>query len=156
MYYRIIVYTILSIFLNSCSPIVKSHGYKIENPQVIGDLVQGLSPNITTKNDIIRDFGSPSIKIKDINDTWIYLVSNKTKNVFKKDEIDFHFILSFNFDDQGNLIKNDVVDKTEINEIVFSREKTRVPSSSYNLADQIVDSFTRAIKVLQVITMQQY
>ena len=71
------------------------------------------------------------------------MVSSKKKNVFKKDEIDFQFILSFKFNDKNNLIQNEIVDKSMINQITFSRDKTRVPSSSYNLADQIVDSFTR-------------
>jgi outer membrane protein assembly factor BamE (lipoprotein component of BamABCDE complex) len=131
------------IFLNSCSPIIKTHGYKVENPKLLVDFIENQNSDLTTKKDILNDFGTPSIKIDDIDDTWIYLVSTTEKNVFKKDEVNFQFILSFKFDEENNLIKNELVDKSNINQISFSRDKTKVPSSNYNLADQIVDSFTR-------------
>ena len=143
MYYQIIVYTTLIIFLNSCSPIVKTHGYKIENPDIFVDLVTDLGSKLNSKEDVIKNFGTPSIKVEDINNTWIYLVSNKKKNIFKKDEIDFQFIIKFTFDDNDQLLQNEIIDKSLINEISFSRDKTRIPSSSYDLADQIIDSFTR-------------
>ena len=143
MNFRVILYTTLLIFLYSCSPIIKSHGYKVENPQVLVEFIDNKSSDLITKKDILNEFGTPSIRFDDVGDTWIYLVSSKKKNVFKKDEIDFQFILSFKFDDKNNLIQNEIVDKSMINQVSFSRDKTRVPSSSYNLADQIVDSFTR-------------
>ena len=143
MYYQIIVYTTLIIFLNSCSPIVKTHGYKIENPEIFADLITDLGSNLNSKEDVIKNFGTPSIKVEDINNTWIYLVSSKKKNIFKKDEIDFQFIIKFTFDDNNQLLQNEIIDKSLINKISFSRDKTRIPSSSYDLADQIIDSFTR-------------
>ena len=143
MYYQIIVYTTLMIFLNSCSSIVKTHGYKMENPDIFGDLITDLGSKLNSKEDVIKNFGTPSIKVEDISNTWIYLVSNKKKNIFKKDEIDFQFIIKFTFDDNDQLLQNEIIDKSLINEISFSRDKTRIPSSSYDLADQIIDSFTR-------------
>ena len=143
MFYWVIVYTTLLLCLNSCSPINKTHGYKIENPQLLNDLVANLGSKLNTKEDVIENFGTPSIQIKDIGDTWIYLVSSKRKNVFKKDYIDFQFILKFVFDDNNQLVQNQITDKSLINEITFSNDSTKIQSSSYNLADQIIDSFTR-------------
>ena len=141
---QFIVYTTLLVFLNSCSPILQSHGYKMEKSTSISEILSDIESSSTTnKNDIINLYGNPSIKISDIDQTWIYLISEKKKNVFKKDEIDFQFILSFKFDDQDNLIKKDLIDQESINKVSFSKDKTKIPSSSYNLADQIIQSFTR-------------
>ena len=144
MNYQVIVYTTLLIFLNSCSPILQSHGYKMENTTNIADLLSDIkSSNTSNKDDIIKLYGNPSIKISDVDQTWIYLISEKKKNVFKKDEVRFQFVLSFKFDDQGNVINKNLVDQQSINLIAFSKDKTKVPSSSYNLADQLIQSFTR-------------
>tara|TARA_B100000029_G_scaffold428366_1_gene438239 strand:+ start:642 stop:1001 length:360 start_codon:yes stop_codon:yes gene_type:complete len=95
------------------------------------------------KNDVLEALGSPSIKIKDVDDVWIYLVSVKEEKVFDDDEIHFQEILRFQFDDD-NIVKNfQVLNQNNFTEIAFSNERTTITRDAYGIADQLYDSFTR-------------
>ena len=71
---------ILLLFLASCAPVIKPHGYQLQDillqePQIVGT---------STKVDIITSYGSPSIKIEDVSNTWLYLTSKKKKRFLQK------------------------------------------------------------------------
>ena len=95
------------------------------------------------KNDVLDAFGSPSIKISDVDDVWIYLISIKHENVFEKDEINFQQILRFQFDHNHTLVKFDSFDHNKFTEIAFSDEKTTINRDAYGISDQIYDAFTK-------------
>ena len=98
---------ILSLFFTSCAPVIKPHGYQLEDillsePQTIGT---------STKEDLEASYGSPSIKIDDVSNTWLYLASTKEKKVFTKDEFQEQVIFAFNFNESNILISQEVYDK---------------------------------------------
>ena len=133
----------LTFLLYSCTPINKQHGYLIEDVlSSSGEMTQFI-PGSTSKNDVFLILGSPSIKISDINNIWIYLISLKTQNIFENDDIVFQSIYRFEFNNKGVLISKNTYNKENFTEIAFSDEKTRVIADSYGLADQLYDSFTR-------------
>jgi len=133
----------ISLILYSCSPINKQHGYLIDDFLMSSDSISQFSEKNTSKSDIFKVMGSPSIEIFDVNDVWIYLVSMKEKNVFEDDEIKFQNIFRFEFDTAGILIKQDFIDKDNFKKIAFSRDKTRVIRDAYGITDQLYDAFTR-------------
>ena len=134
---------ILSLILYSCSPINKQHGYLIDDFLMSSDSISEFSVGNTTKSDIFSIMGSPSIEIFDVNDVWIYLISIREKKVFEQDEVAFQNIYRFEFNDSGILQKTDVIDDQSFNQIVFSKEKTRVIRDAYGITDQLYDAFTR-------------
>ena len=134
---------LLSLILYSCSPINKQHGYLIDDFIMSSDSISGFSEGKASKSDIFAVMGSPSIEIFDINDVWIYLISIKEKKVFEQDEIQFQNIFRFAFDASGILVKKEILDNTKFNQIVFSKEKTRVIRDAYGITDQLYDAFTR-------------
>tara|TARA_Y100000768_G_scaffold183074_1_gene137174 strand:+ start:1547 stop:1885 length:339 start_codon:yes stop_codon:yes gene_type:complete len=107
------------------------------------DSISKYSVGNTTKSDIFSIMGSPSIEIFDVNDVWIYLISVKEKKVFEQDEIAFQNIYRFEFNASGILEKKDIINDQSSNQIVFSREKTRVIRDAYGITDQLYDAFTR-------------
>ena len=109
------------------------------------DDLDTFAANKSHKNDVLNALGSPSIKISDVDDVWIYLISIKQENVFEKDEISYQNILRFQFDDRNFLIKFDSFDNTSFTEIAFSDEKTTITRDAYGISDQIYDAFTRGI-----------
>ena len=144
--FRITLYITLIVFLNSCSPIIKIHGYSIENTTNFEEvfLETELSNNdILTKDDIAKHFGSPSVSITDIDNIWIYIISELEEKVFDEDVLSFQFILKFKFDINDNLIEKTILSQEDYNKIVFSKDKTITPKSNYSLVDQIADAFTR-------------
>ena len=134
---------VLSLILYSCSPINKQHGYLIDDFIMSSDSISKFSEGNTTKSDIFRIMGSPSIEIFDVNDVWIYLLSIKENKVFDQDEIEFQNIYRFEFDTAGVLEKKEVIDNQSFNQIAFSKEKTRVIRDAYGITDQLYDAFTR-------------
>tara|TARA_B100001121_G_C18356371_1_gene464928 strand:- start:90 stop:428 length:339 start_codon:yes stop_codon:yes gene_type:complete len=97
----------------------------------------------TTKSDIFRELGSPSIEIIDVNDVWIYLISLKEKKVFEQDVIQFQNIFKFEFDDNSILMKKSLLTQDDFTRIQFSSDKTRVRRDAYGITDQLYDAFTR-------------
>ena len=134
---------LLSLILYSCSPINKQHGYLIDDFLMSSDSISEFSVGNTTKSDIFSIMGSPSIEIFDVNDVWIYLISIKEKKVFEQDEVAFQNIYRFEFNASGTLQKKDVLDNQSFNQLVFSKEKTRVIREAYGITDQLYDAFTR-------------
>ena len=107
------------------------------------DDIDMLTSKESHKNDVLSTLGSPSIKIKDVDDVWIYLVSIKEEKVFENDEINFQQIFRFQFDSRGYIIKLDILDQNNYTEIAFSNERTVITRDAYGISDQIYDAFTR-------------
>ena len=134
---------LLTLILYSCSPINKQHGYLIDDFLMSSESISKFSEGNTTKSDIFSAMGSPSIEIFDVNDVWIYLLSVKEKKVFDQDEIEFQNIYRFEFNSSGILNEKELIDYQSFNQIVFSKEKTRVIRDAYGITDQLYDAFTR-------------
>tara|TARA_Y200000002_G_scaffold314736_1_gene272630 strand:- start:17 stop:361 length:345 start_codon:yes stop_codon:yes gene_type:complete len=110
---------------------------------ISSDSLSHFNLETTTENDILQTLGSPSIIISDINNVWIYLVSIKEENVFEDDDVMYQSIMRYEFDNNGKLLSKEFLDKENFTEIAFSKEKTKVVSDNFGLADQLYDSFTR-------------
>lgn len=132
---------ILSLFFTSCAPVIKPHGYQLEDillnePQTIGT---------STKEDLEDSYGSPSIKIEDVGNTWIYLTTSKQKKVFTKDEFQDQLIFTFNFDKNNILISQEVYDQNHMLSFKSDSNKTYDYGTNYTILDQLYDAFTRGL-----------
>ena len=131
----------LSFFLISCAPIIKPHGYQLEDillnePQKIG---------VSTKNDLIEAFGSPSIKIEDVSNTWLYLATTKEKKVFSKDEFKDQIVFAFNFDNNDVLISQEIYNQDQMVDLDYNKNQTYNFGTNYSILDQLYDAFTRGL-----------
>jgi len=141
--HKLTIYLLFLFLIYSCAPISKQHGYMIDDILYAIDDIDTLDSKESHKNDVLEALGSPSIKISDIDDVWIYLVSLKQENVFDEDQINFQQILRYQFDNSGNVIKFDILDQNNFTNIAFSNEKTTITRDAYGISDQIYDAFTR-------------
>ena len=141
---KLIFFIISSFILTySCSPINNQHGYILEDFINSSNDISQFNLETTTENDILQTLGSPSIIIDDVNNIWIYLSSVKEQNVFEDDDVMFQSIIRYEFDNAGKLLSKEFFNNENFTEIAFSKDKTRVISDTFGLADQIYDSFTR-------------
>ena len=141
---KVIPYILLLVFLNSCSPIIKTHGYTIENTSDFSDLIAEIALNEkVSKQKILDDLGSPSIIIDDIDNTWLYLLSTKRERSFSDSEVQAQFIIKLTFDVDNLLIDHSVLSGENFNKIAFVSDITKGPSNSYGITDQFMDSCTR-------------
>ena len=127
----------------SCSPINKQHGYLYEDIVSSVEEMSQFKLKTTTESDVLLALGSPSVKISDINNIWIYLVSFKEQKIFENDEILFQSVIRFEFNKDGLLVSKKLIDERDFTEIAFSNDKTRIITNNYGITDQIYESFTR-------------
>ena len=135
------IFIILSLFLISCAPIIKPHGYQIEDillnkPQEIG---------ISSKKDLLKAFGTPSVKIEDIGNTWLYLATTKEQKVFTKDEFKDQIVFAFNFDSNDILISQEVYNRDQMLNFKYNKNQTFSYGTDYSILDQLYDAFTRGL-----------
>tara|TARA_B100001057_G_scaffold10342_1_gene9808 strand:+ start:1246 stop:1683 length:438 start_codon:yes stop_codon:yes gene_type:complete len=141
---KIIPYILLLLFLNSCSPIIKTHGYIIENTSDFSDFISEIASNDkVSKQKILDDLGSPSVIIKDVDNIWIYLLSTKRERSFSDSELQGQFIIKLAFNKDDLLINHEVLTGNNFNKIAFASETTKGPSNSYGITDQFMEAFTR-------------
>ncbi len=133
----------LSLFLYSCSPINKQHGYLMDDLLISSEKISKFEEFVTTKEDIFNTMGSPSIEIYDVDQVWIYLLSLKEKKVFEEDSLLFQTIHRFVFNDEEILIKKTLLTADDFNKIAFSTDETKVRRDAYGITDQLYDAFTR-------------
>ena len=134
-------FTLLLFILYSCSPINKQHGYLLDDFLVSSEKISKFELKNTTKNDVFDAMGSPSIKIEDVENVWIYLLSLKEKKVFDEDQLLYQSIYRFEFD--GILIEQAFLTADNFNKIDFSSDETKVERNAYGITDQLYDAFTR-------------
>ena len=140
---KLIFFIISSLILTySCSPINNQHGYILEDVVSANSLSQ-FDLETTTENEILQTLGSPSIIISDVSNIWIYLVSIKRENIFENDDIFYQSIMRYEFDNNGKLLSKEFFNEKDFTEIAFSKDKTKVISDNFGLADQLYESFTR-------------
>ena len=141
---KVIPYIILLAFLNSCSPIIKTHGYTIENTSDFSELISEIASNEeVSKQKILDDLGSPSIIIDDVDNIWIYLLSTKRERSFSDSESEAQFIIKLVFDSSDLMIDHDILTGEDFNKIAFESNVTKGPADSYGITDQFMDTFTR-------------
>ena len=138
-----IIITLISLFIYSCSSINKQHGYLLDDVLSSSKKMSNFQEKLTTKADIYSVMGSPSIEISDIENTWIYLISLKEKNVFEADKNIFQSIYRFSFNDKDILIKKEIIMQDSFKDIAFSTDETEVERNAYSISDQLYDAFTR-------------
>ena len=138
-----IIITLISLFIYSCSSINKQHGYLLDDVLSSSKKMSNFEEKLTSKADIYSVMGSPSIEISDIENTWIYLISLKEKNVFEADKNIFQSIYRFSFNDKDILIKKEIITQDSFKEIAFSTAETEVERNAYSISDQLYDAFTR-------------
>ena len=142
---KLILFFLSSLIITySCSPINKQHGYMLEDVVNPSNLSQ-FNLETTLESDILQTLGSPSIIITDVNNTWIYLVSIKQENIFEEDDLIYQSIMRYEFDNEGKLLSKEFFNEEHFTEITFTKDKTKIISDNYDLADQIYDTFTRGL-----------
>tara|TARA_B100001248_G_C27276419_1_gene405570 strand:+ start:161 stop:595 length:435 start_codon:yes stop_codon:yes gene_type:complete len=141
--FKYINFLTLLIILYSCSPVNKQHGYLLDDLLISSEKIAEFQVNTTSKEEVYRAMGSPSIEIKDVNYVWIYLLSLKEKKVFEEDSLLFQNIFRFAFNEDGVLINKNTLSEKDFKNIAFSLDKTKVRRDAYGITDQLYDAFTR-------------
>ena len=141
---KIIPYILLLLFLNSCSPIIKTHGYTIENTSDFSELISEIASNEkVSKQKILDSLGAPSIIIDDVDNIWLYILTTKQEKSFSDSELKAQFIIKLVFDTNDLMANHEILTSEDFNKIAFASKTTKGPSKSYGITDQFMEAFTR-------------
>ena len=124
----------------NCAPVMKLHGYQLDDILLSKPQENGIS----TKSDLIASYGSPSIKIEDVGNTWLYLATTKERKVFTEDEFLAQIVFEFNFDSDDILISQGIYDESQLN-LKYNINQTYNYGTKYSILDQLYDAFTRGL-----------
>tara|TARA_B100000795_G_scaffold216329_1_gene170214 strand:- start:186 stop:548 length:363 start_codon:yes stop_codon:yes gene_type:complete len=120
---------------------MKLHGYQLDDILLKTPQENGIS----SKSDLIASYGSPSIKIEDVGNTWLYLATTKERKVFTKDKFVAQIIFEFNFDSNDILISQDVYNESQMLDLEYNINQTYNYGTKYSILDQLYDAFTRGL-----------
>jgi|TARA_B100001939_G_C16743324_1_gene530703 outer membrane protein assembly factor BamE (lipoprotein component of BamABCDE complex) len=110
---------------------------------ISSDKIAEFEVNITSRNEIFKVMGSPSIEINDVNNVWIYLLSLKEQKVFEEDSLLVQNIFRYSFNKDGILENQSILTVDDFNKISFSSDVTKVRRDAYGITDQLYEAFTR-------------
>ena len=136
----IYIFIIISVVLFGCSPIIKPHGYYIED--ILYNEIIDLG---ASKQDVFKSLGSPSVKVEDVDNTWLYITNTKEQKIFSEDVLLAQMVFSFKFDKHDILIEQSVYETNEANDLIQDSMQTSTGESNYSVIDQIIDAFTRGL-----------
>ena len=140
---KTLFYFSVLLLLYNCSPINKQHGYLAIDLIDSAQSIENFKINQTSKEEIRKKMGSPSIVIGDIGDTWIYLLSSYENKIFEDDKLNFQIIFRFHFNENNILVEKNTYNNENYTKIAFSNDKTKIARDAYGISDQIYEAFTR-------------
>ncbi|PPR77323.1 MAG: hypothetical protein CFH01_01599 [Alphaproteobacteria bacterium MarineAlpha2_Bin1] len=113
------LYTFISIFASSCSPVYTQHGHLIDNSGY-----KILIENRDNKKTVINKLGSPSSKNPLNENTWIYITSIHEKKPFKSSKKIEQQVLAVTFNENDILINKRVLTLKDGKVLTPLEEKT--------------------------------
>ncbi len=140
-----IVLTILVIFISNCSlnKVVKHHGVHFLDKKQ-----ENLVLNSTNKNDILNKLGPPSTESTFDNDIWIYIERKETKTsitTLGRRKLTVNNVLILEINDMGILIDKKFLNKDDMQQVNFSKNKTGVISSKDSFVYEFLTSLRQKI-----------
>ena len=137
-HFKIIIFLI--IILSGCKlqEPLKTHGIVF-----LENRASKLMVNKTNKNDVIKIFGQPQIKDENNLDTWIYIERILTKGKYHKlgkHVLKQNNILILDFNKYGILKEKKFLNKEDLNQIEFSKKKTKNEVSQKSFVRSFLES----------------
>ena len=136
---------ILLIFISNCSfnKVVKHHGVHFLDKKQ-----ENLVLNSTNKNDILNKLGPPSTESTFDNDIWIYIERKETKTsitTLGRRKLTVNNVLILEINDMGILIDKKFLNKDDMQQVNFSKNKTGVISSKDSFVYEFLTSLRQKI-----------
>ena len=139
--HKIIIILIL-LLLTNCqrNPVIKTHGVSFLDKKH-----ENLIVNQSNQNDVKKVLGHPSTIATFDNSIWIYIERTRTRGKllkFGQNITSKNNVLALEFNQYGILIKKDFYDKSQINNIDFTKNTT----ASTTIETSFVYSFLSSIR----------
>jgi len=128
---------VLGMTLN-CAPIANVHGNMLE-----AEDVQQIESGITTKNEILSQFGSPSTTDAFDNSTWIYIGKKTEHFAFFQPDIQDQKILVVQFDEEDIVNSIKLYNQNDILNVNLDDEETPTAGDDITILQQLLGNIGR-------------
>ena len=142
--HRIIIILIL-LLLSNCqrNPVINTHGVVFLDKKQKNIII-----NKSNKNDVKKVLGHPSTIGTFDNSIWIYIERTRTKGKmlqFGRNVINKNNVLALEFNEYGILTKKDFYNKSQINNVNFTKDTTETISREKTFVYSFLSSLRQKI-----------
>lgn len=133
--------------LSACEPMVDRRGHvseaSIKDWVVVGS---------TTKDEVLREFGSPSTVSNFGDETWYYVESRKEGRGFLKPKTTNQKVVQLTFDEQGVISAADAYNGSDVKNVQMVQEVTPTEGHSLGFFEQVLGNLGRFNKPREAST----
>lgn len=136
--YRWMMLGMTLLAITACEPVVDQRGH-VED----GSLKEKVFVGTTTKDEVKRDFGSPSSMSSFGDETWYYIRTRKESQAFFKPEIVEQKVTQIIFDDAGTVAEIKEYDLKDGKPITTVAQTTPTEGHSLGFLEQLIGNLGR-------------
>lgn len=133
-----LVASALAAALAACSPQVAGRGHL----DVSGKIAQ-IHPGESYKQDVIRLFGTPSLRSSFGDETWYYVSAKRESYAFLKPEITDQKVVAVRFDGNDQVTDIRQFDRKDAQSVVSVEKTTPTEGQELGLWEQLLGNFGR-------------
>ncbi len=141
--YGRIILMVVVMGMAACEPVVDQRGH-VED----GSLTEKIFVGSTTKDEVKRDFGSPSSMSSFGDETWYYIRTRKESKAFFKPEIIEQKVTQVTFDDAGTVAEVKEYALKDSKPITTVAQTTPTEGHSLGFLEQLIGNLGRFNKPL--------
>ncbi len=128
-------------FIAACTPQERQHGYVLKESQ-LAEIKVGES----TKEDVIRKFGSPSTRSTFGSERWYYVSTVSDNIAFVNKGTSKQQVTEIEFDEFENVKNIANFSEKDSRQIALSEDKTKTEGNRFSLIQQLVGNVGRFTK----------
>lgn len=126
------------VTLSACEPMVDQRGHISET-----SLKEKVFVSSTTKDEVQREFGSPSSKSSFGDETWYYIRTRKESQAFFKPEIVSQQVTQIVFDEAGTVASVKEYDLKDGKPVTIVSQTTPTEGHSLGFVEQLIGNLGR-------------
>ena len=142
---NIFLFLIIALIFNACTLKKVQNHHGVHNLKKKSDKIV---ISINNTNDVISQFGTPSIKSTFDNDLWIYIerkTSSSQLTSFGRKKLLINDVLILEFNTKGMLVKKDFLSMNDMNDLEINTDKTAVNNSKKSFINSFLSSMRQKI-----------
>lgn len=124
--------------LNACSPKIENNGYVKR-----ADIKTLVTVGSSTKDEVQKTLGSPSVQSTFGTDAWYYITDQKESYAFMKYDVVEQEVTRIEFDDNGVVSKVNDYDKSQSEDITIVKRETATEGHTLGFFEQMLGNIGR-------------
>ena len=130
---RVLIMSLAGLALQACVSVRSNHGYVLERGQ--DELTAEIG--LDTKESVLAKYGEPSMIGTFDRNAWYYLNSSDAARAFFKPKVQQRTVISFHFDDAGQVTEVKEYDLTDGDDIKLVSRSTPTRGRELNFWEQL-------------------